>query len=90
MGQDIPSPEISILPNTVVSLPEVSFEIQRDFLSKNHEQVAMHFPSLCFAMSRVEVDSKEAPVLTISQHQRMEWYPVFKDSCNTRNTLCKW
>jgi len=67
--QDIPVPEISTPPNSIVSLPEVSIEIQEDFLSRIHEQVAMHFPNLCFAMSRVTVDSKEAPVLTISQRR---------------------
>ena len=31
------------------------------------QQVAVHFPSLCFAMSCVVVGSKEAPVFTITQ-----------------------
>ena len=69
MDQDIPVPEISTPPNTVASLPEVSLEIQKDFLSRIHEQVAMRFPNLCFAMSRVTVDSKEVPVLTICQRR---------------------
>ena len=41
--QDIPVPEISTPPNSIVSFPEVSIEIQEDFLSRIYEQVAMHF-----------------------------------------------
>jgi len=57
MEQDIPSLEIFMLLNTVVSLPEVSIEIQEDFLSKIQEQIAMHF--LCFAMSHVELGRQQ-------------------------------
>ena len=54
--------------NTVVnSAPEVSTENQEQFLSKIHQEIASRFPSLCFAMSRVEVNSTQIPVLTISQ-----------------------
>ena len=66
MDQSIPSAEIC---DAVVTLPQVSLEIQEDFLYKIYEQVAVCFPRLCFAMSRVVVDSKEAPVLTITQRR---------------------
>jgi len=47
MDQDIPVLEISTPPNSIVSLPQVSIEIQEDFLSRTHKKVAMNFLSQC-------------------------------------------